>query len=267
MNQINGDTALLNAPPTSGQFIMNPVGDEAPKRAPRKNQGPRFYNVGRRPNRQPMPSEIQRPDASRLSTLAQDYAVRIDECETKRHRVEAQIDRKSQHRNAQIKRREAERQRQESLFHRRLHAAFLDGIWIQYTGQHPDADHTNRLAFFAWAESNGAYPHGTKALQQDWLNATEGRPVTQRRTTYKVPSEQIRGNTTDTRNRPNQNAQPSTKPNTKASSAPISKPASQTQQTATEQDHKAPLNTRNWIAIGIFTSAVIIAAAAVLFAG
>ena len=265
MNQIKGDTALLNALPTSGQFIMNPVGDEAPRRAHRENQGPQLHNVGRRPNRQPPPSESQRPDAYRLSALAQDYANRIAECETKRNRVEAEIDRKSQHRNAQIKRREAERQRKESLFQRQLRAAFLDSIWTQYAGQHPDADHTHQPTFFAWANSSGAYPHGATALQQDWLNATEGRPVTQRRQTYiKTPREHSPGSTTNASNMPP--TRPSTTPNA-TSSAPSSKPASQTQPAATERNQKAPVITRNWIAIGIFTSAVIIAAAAVMFAG
>ena len=280
MNQTHGAQALLTRPHRSGDTIMNPVGDEAPRKAHTEDYRPKRQYLGRRPSHtRLLTSESSRPSAYQLSSLVQDYSNRIDECEAKRDQAEAQIDDNKKRRNIETKRHEAEWQRQESLFKKRIQAAFLDDIWDTYTHQYNDADHTHELAFLGWAHSSGAYPHGIMALEQDWQNAVAGRPVTQRhspnqsrpqrgqreqRQTYNRtntrPSQRQTSNTT------NGQARTSRPANAKAS-ATSPNPTSHPQQPAAVEDHKAPLNTRNWVIIGILAGAAIIAITAVIFGG
>ena len=149
----------------------------------RKSPGTTHHRVGRRPNHPPpTPSKGQRPDACRLSALARDYVNRIDECEEKRRRAEAEMDRRSRRRNAGAREREQDEwQRRETVFHQQIRAAHLDEIWIRYACQHPDADHSHKLPFLAWAHTTGAYAHGLTALDEDLRSAAAGRPVTRRR--------------------------------------------------------------------------------------
>ena len=251
----------------------------------RKSSGAAYHHVGRCPNHPPpTPSKGQRPDACRLSALARDYVNRIDECEEKRRRAEAEMDRRSQRRNAGAREREKnEWQRRETVFHQQIKVAHLDEIWIRYADQHPDADHSYKGDFLDWALTTGAYTHGLKALEEDLRNAEAGRPVTRRRAPgpRQPRDNQQQSRRTYTRpggpgrtSPPRGNQQGSgtagasagSRATATASSSSSAGHAGQATAVASE-DGKAPLGIRNWVVIGTLSSAALIAVAAMLLGG
>ena len=250
----------------------------------RKSFGTTHHRVGRRPNHPPPPSEGQRPDACRLSALARDYVNRIDECEEKRRRAEAEMDRRNHRRNAEAREREQDEwQRRETVFHQRIRAAHLDDIWIRYARQHPNADHSHKLPFLGWAHTTGAYAHGLKALEEDWRNAEAGRPVTRRRAPGPRQPQENQQQSRRTHTRPggpgrasplrgNQQgsgkagASAGSRATTTASSSSSAGHAGRATAAASE-DGRVPLSIRNWVVIGTLSSAALIAVAAMLLGG
>ena len=176
MNQRHGAGALLTDPPTSGKMKTESAQAEAPRRPRSGSVKPESPDANRTTGQSK--DEGRRPEARLLSALTRDYSNRIQESEAKRRRTEAAIiEEKRQRRDAANRQKEAEWQRQEALFQRRVQAAFLESARQRYALGRHDANHTHEGEFLSWANTSGAYPHGLQALTEDWKNVIAGRPV------------------------------------------------------------------------------------------